>query len=189
MAKIIDLKLRSSETLLKNDHDIFSDIAERRENVLRDLQDQFNRFITKTENFTDDSLFPDKTSISPNLAAGSGIAAIGVILMTVSQVGMFDITGGVLTAVGVIFASYSTRSKRRKIIEGFQEEVRNGRQRLATDVTDTLKTYIQKLKIRIDQNFHRFDEHLENETRNIAIIEGQQQEITGQLAAIEDQLR
>lgn len=188
MAKIIDLKLRSSETILRNDHDIFSDIAERRENVLRDLQDQFSRFINKTENFTDESLFPDKSNLSPNLAAGSGIAAIGVILMTVSQMGMLDITGGVLTAVGVLFASYSTRSKRRKIIEGFQNEIANGRERLSTDVTQTLKNYIKQLKKRIDQNFLRFDEHLEKEEQQLTIIEGQHKEIEGALEGIGEQL-
>ncbi|MEZ4986391.1 MAG: hypothetical protein R2795_15355 [Saprospiraceae bacterium] len=163
MAKIIDLKLRSSETILKNDHEIFSDIAERRENVLRDLQDQFTKFVSKTENFTDATLFPDRGALSPNLAAGSGIAAIGVILMTVSQIGMLDVTGGVLTAVGVLFAGFSTRSKRKKIVNGFQEEIDKGRTKLTEEVNQTLKQYIRHLKKRIDDNFLRFDDHLGKE--------------------------
>lgn len=181
MAKIIDLKIRSSETILRNDHEIFSDIAERRENVLRDLQDQFTKFISKTENFTDGSLFPERTMLSPNLAAGSGIAAIGVILMTVSQVGMLDVTGGVLTAVGVLFAGFSTRSKRRKIIEGFDAEIAQGRTRLSTEVVDTLKQYILHLKKRIDDNFLRFDDHLKRE-------ESELQALVIQHVAIENRL-
>ncbi len=188
MAKMIDLKIRSSETILKNDHEIFSDIAERRENVLRDLQDQFATFINKTENFTDETLFPDKSNLSPNLAAGSGIAAIGVILMTVSQLGMLDITGGILTAVGLLFAGFSTRSKRRKIVEGFEQEIRKGRERLSAEVDETLKTYIQKLKQRIDDNFLRFDEHLEREGKQLGNLTDRHQSIIGRLEALANSL-
>ncbi|MEO0725962.1 MAG: dynamin family protein [Bacteroidota bacterium] len=184
MAKMIDLKIRSSETILKNNHEIFSDIAERRENVLRDLQDQFASFIDKTENFTDEALFPDKRNLSPNLAAGSGIAAIGVILMTVSQLGMLDITGGILTAVGILFAGFSTRSKRRKIVEGFAQEIDNGRTRLMEEVNRTLKTYIQKLKQRIDDNFLRFDEHLEREGKQMEALSSGHQSIISRLSEL-----
>lgn len=188
MAKIIDLKIRSSTTILKNDHEIFSDIAERRENVLRDLQDQFDTFVNKTENFTDETLFPDKSNLSPNLAAGSGIAAIGVILMTVSQLGMIDITGGILTAVGLLFAGFSTRSKRRKIVDGFGQEIAKGRQRLTEEVDHTLKSYIQKLKQRIDDNFLRFDEHLEREGKQMTSLSERHQSIIDRLQSLADSL-
>ncbi len=120
MAKLIDMKIRSSETILKNDHDIFSDIAERRSNVLRDLQEAFTTFINRTENFTDETLFPDKQALSPNIAAGSGVAAIGVILMTVTNGMVFDITGGVLTTIGLIFAGVSTSIKKAEDIGWIQ---------------------------------------------------------------------
>lgn len=184
MAKIIDLKIRSSKTILSNDHEIFSDIAERRENVLRDLQDQFSRFINKTENFTDESLFPEKSNLSPNLAAGSGIAAIGVILMTVSQIGMLDVTGGILTALGLLFAGFSTRSKRKKIIDGFRQEIDQGRDRLTQEVNTTLRQYITHLKKRIADNFLRFDDHLKREGHQLTEISHQQQSINERLAEI-----
>lgn len=184
MAKIIDLKIRSSKTILSNDHEIFSDIAERRENVLRDLQDQFSRFISKTENFTDSELFPEKGNLSPNLAAGSGIAAIGVILMAVSQVGMVDVTGGVLTAIGLLFAGFSTRSKRKKIVDGFRQEIEDGRERLINEVTTTLRQYIVHLKKRIDDNFLRFDDHLKREGIQLEEISFQQESINQRLQEI-----
>jgi len=45
MGKIVDLKLRNSKTILKDDHEIFSDIAEKRANVLRELQQSFASFL------------------------------------------------------------------------------------------------------------------------------------------------
>ncbi|MTB50283.1 dynamin family protein [Lewinella sp. W8] len=188
MVKVIDLKIRSSETILKNDHDIFSDIAERRENVLRDLQDQFNRFVSKTENFTDESIFAGKENLAPNLAAGSGVAALGVILMAVGSLPVLDITGGILTTIGVLFAGFSTRGKRRKIVEGFEQEIQEGRGRLASELEEKLKSYISTLSRRIEGNFGRFDEMLAREEKNLAILEGTYAEIKEELNNMEQSL-
>ncbi|MEM9261508.1 MAG: GTP-binding protein, partial [Bacteroidota bacterium] len=177
MVKVIDLKIRSSETILKNDHELFSDIAERRENVLRDLQDQFNRFVSQTENFTDKDLFAGRENLAPNLAAGGGVAALGVVLMALSTLPVFDVTGGILTTVGVLFAGFSTRGKRRRIIDGFEAEVAVGRQKLAAELEEKLKSYIATLRTRIEANFGRFDEMLGREEKNLAILEGMHKEI------------
>jgi len=59
MAKIIDLKIQNSQTILKNNHEIFSDIAERRSNVLKDLQEAFTKFLGRSENFADRELLYD----------------------------------------------------------------------------------------------------------------------------------
>lgn len=188
MARIIDLKIRSSTTILRNDHDIFSDIAERRENIMRDLQEQFTAFVSNTESFTDASLFPDKRSLAPNLAAGSGIAAIGVIIMTVTNLGVVDITGGVLTAVGLLFAGFTTSSKRRKIVEGFKQEVAAGRLRLETEIDERLKTYIAQLKKRIDGNFRRFDDMLAKEELTLVALNQQHTDIAERINATKKDL-
>jgi len=184
MVKVIDLKIRSSETILKNDHELFSDIAERRENVLRDLQDQFNRFVSKTESFTDDELFADRENLTPNLAAGGGIAALGVVLMALSTLPVLDVTGGILTTVGVLFAGFSTRGKRKRIVDGFEAEIAVGRDRLANDLEEKLKSYIATLRTRIESNFTRFDEMLGREEKNLVILEGSHKEIEAELAGM-----
>jgi GTPase SAR1 family protein len=181
MVKLIDLKIRSSQTILSNDHEIFSNIAERRENVLRDLQDQFNRFVSKTENFTDDELFADRDNLTPNLAAGGGIAALGVVLMALSSASVFDISGGILTTIGVLFAGFSTRGKRKRIVDGFEAEIEVGRSKLAAELEEKLKAYIANLRVRIEGNFARFDDTLAREEKNLAILEGNHLEIRKEL--------
>ena len=188
MAKLIDLKIRSSQTILKNDHDIFSDIAERRSNIMHELQTAFSEFLKESENFTDEELFPDKSALSPNLATGSGIAVIGIILMTVTQGAVFDITGGVLTGIGLLFAGFSTSGKRRKIKKEFNQEVDNGRTRLSEEVTTKLKTYILHLKDRIDGNFHKFDELLGKEEKQINQLQTEHQQIESKLVEMEKDL-
>ena len=187
MVKTIDLKIRNSETILKNDHELFSSIAERRENILRDLQDAFNRFVGKTENFTDESLLAGRESISPNLAAGGGVAALGVILMAMSSLPVIDVTGGILTTLGVIFTGVTTRGMRKRVTEGFDKEVAAGREQLAADLDTRLKTYITKLRSRIEDNFGRFDEMLEREQKNLLILEGTHREVDTQLRELSEE--
>ncbi|MEL6141782.1 MAG: GTP-binding protein, partial [Bacteroidota bacterium] len=188
MARLIDLKLRSSETILKNDDELFSAIAERREGVLRDLQDQFNRFVSNTDNFTDEALFSGRENLAPNIVAGGGIAALGVILMALSTFPVFDITGGVLTSIGVLFAGFSTRGKRRKIVKGFAEEVQRGRQQMGNELDERLKSYIHQLRVRIEDNFKRFDEMLAREEDNLRLLEDQQSSIQNELKGLQMEL-
>ena len=188
MAKMIDLKIRSSKTILRDDHDLFSDIAEKRNNILKDLQEQFSRFVSRTENFTDEGLFPDKSVISTTAATGSGLAVVGMILAAVAQGMVFDITGGVLTAIGLLFAGISSRVKRKKILEGFKTEVGKGRSRMEEEVSTNLKGYISNLKVRIEGNFERFDLLLEKEEEQIARLEQMHKNITERLEEVKASL-
>lgn len=185
MAKMIDLKIRSSETILRDDHELFSDIAEKRHNVLRELQEQFARFVSRTENFTDESLFPDKSSVSPGLAASSGLAVIGIVLAAVTQGAVFDITGGILTTVGLIFAGFTTASKRRQVLREFRKEIEKGGKRLEEEVSTNLKTYITNLRSRIDENFIKFDLLLEQEGEQVEKLTKRSTDITARLAVLQ----
>jgi hypothetical protein len=189
MAKLIDLKINQSRSLLHNDHEIFSAIAERRHNIFRELQDKFEDFIKKSESFTDQSLFPDKAPLPGSFATGSGIAVIGLILAVITQGAVFDITGGVLTTIGILFAGFATNGKRRKIIEGFQSEINRGRTKIDTDVNAQLKQYIKRLKERIDSNFDPFDLMLEKEKEQLAILNHEQALITTRFGALEADIK
>lgn len=188
MARIIDLKIRNSQTILKDDYGLFSDIAEKRSHVLRDLQDTFSGFIGRSDNFRDESLFPTKQNLAPNLATGSGLAAIGVIIMTVTNGMVFDITGGILTTVGLLFAGVSTGIKRRQVLEGYRNEIGKGRSRIGGEITENLKVYIRRLKERINENFSRFDKHLEQEAVHLKNLKGTHEAIEGRLENLKKRL-
>ncbi|MEM6321872.1 MAG: dynamin family protein [Bacteroidota bacterium] len=188
MAKIIDLKIQNSQTILKNNHEIFSAIAEKRSNILRELQAAFKNFLSRSENFADQELFPDSDNLMPNMAAGGGIAVIGIILATVTNGMVFDITGGVLSTIGLLFAGVSVGLKRRKVINGFQAEIAKGRLKIEEEVTSKLERYIQHIKNRIDANFGSFDELLANETKQIASLENKHQHLEASLDEIAKEL-
>ena len=78
--------------------------------------------------------------------------------------------------------------KRRKIINGFNDEIAKGRQKIQNEVTEKLKTYIQNLKKRIDQNFVRFDDMLGKEEKAIEKLNGLQAGLDKKLLAVKENL-
>ena len=189
MAKIIDLKIQSSRTILKNNHEIFSDIAERRSNILRELQAAFKNFLSRSESFADQELFPDSQNLLPNMAAGGGLAVIGIILATVTNGMVFDITGGILSTVGLLFAGVSVGLKRRKVINGFSAEIAKGRLRIEEEVSQKLDAYITHIKNRIDANFGSFDDLLRHEEQQITDLEQKQLNLKDSLRQLETEIQ
>jgi len=188
MAKMIDLKIRNSETILKNNHEIFGDIADRRSNVMRDLQEEFSKFMNKTENFIGSEVFKSENNTAPNLAAGGGLAVVGVILATVAQGMVFDITGGILTTVGFLFAGATARMRRNKVIEDYTVEVNGGRLKLESEVSDKLKAYVGNIKEKIDANFDDFDVMLDMEDKQIKTLSEKYEQIDTSLTEMQAEL-
>lgn len=173
MGKLIDVKLKNSETILKDNHEIFSDIAERRANVLRDLQQAFSGFLKSSENFYSKEMMHGANEIAPNLAKGGGIAIIGMILTALTNTIAVDVTGGILTAIGFVFAGVTVGLNRSKIIKGYETEVARGRKRIEEEITIKLNDYTSKIKGRINDNFLRFDQLLEEEKEMIEFLESE----------------
>jgi len=167
MAKMIDLKVKSSNTIVKSDSYIFEDIANKRSAVLKELQDAFARFMARSENFTDTRLFPDNATVSPNIAASSGAAIIGFILAAVSNLTVLDITGGVLASIGILFAGITAGVQRRKIVKGYQQEIAKGREKMEEALETKLRGYVKIIKGRIGENFDDLDALLANECTQI----------------------
>ena len=189
MVKIIDLKIRNSKTVLKDNEHIFSDLSERRANVLRDLQSEFAAFINHSENFLDSSMFPEKDNFSPNIATGGGLAAIGVILAAVTQGMVFDITGGVLTVIGLAVSSFTVSSKRKELFEEYEAAISKGKVALSTDITHRLNDYIVTIKDKTDRNFEDFDALLGIEERKVTQYSDKFEDIQGRIDELAEALK
>jgi uncharacterized membrane-anchored protein YhcB (DUF1043 family)/GTP-binding protein EngB required for normal cell division len=171
MAHNIDLRIRNSKTILANDHEIFSEIAQRRQNVLRELREAFDQFLNKTENFTTRGLVNTDSKVGTNVAAGSGVAVVGIILAAVTQGMVFDITGGVLTALGFLVAGVTLGLQRGKVMKQYRNEMEKGRKRLQEELSTELYSYIDTLKDKMNSQFARFDELIETETRELEALQ------------------
>lgn len=170
MAQIIDLKIRHSHTLLRDDDGIFGSIAEKRNGVFRELQSVFAEFVRNKENFTASDLFTAEKNYSPDIMSGSGIAVVGVVLTSVLHGAIFDITGGLLTAIGLTFAGVNISLKRKKILEEFDAEIKKGRDKLSAEITQKLGAYIKKIRTNIEKNFDNFQSLVRNEESQLKLL-------------------
>ena len=182
MGKLVDNRIKDSETVLRNNDEIFADIAERRANVLRDLQQSFSDFMKNSENFYDESLANEGGSVTPKLATGGGIAVVGIVLSTVLPGAVFDITGGILTAVGIGFAGITLGLNKGKILRQFEGEIAKGRDTLEKEITAKLNDYTERIKRRIDDNFFELDRLLDHEEKTLNKLERLRDEISSSLA-------
>ncbi len=171
MARVIEYEIRNSPNELSLDHEIFSDIAERRAQVLRELLESFTTFLQRGENFMPDDVFDASRNMAPQVAAGSGIAVIGVVLAAVTNGMVFDITGGILTGLGVLFAGITFGFQRRSILRRYRSEMTQGETQLHHELETKLLSYIHTIRQRIESNFDRFDLHLEREEKDILRLE------------------
>ena len=188
MARLIDLKVQQASTSLKPQSDVFGDITERRRLVLRDLQEGFQQFMHQTDQYVGREIFPEASRFSPNIAAGSSMAVIGAVLTAATQVTALDITGGVLSAAGLLFAGGTVAVKRGKIIKGFHREIEKGKEELSLTLEEKLQGYIQHIRSRIEGNFTEFDALLETETRHLTECQGQHQRLGRQLDGLAAEL-
>ena len=186
MAHTIDLQIRNSKTILANDHELFSDIAQRRQNVLRELREAFEQFLKKTESFTTTHLVDPETTVGTNVAAGSGIAVVGVILAAVTNGMVFDITGGVLTALGFLTAGITLGFQKGKIIRRYKAEMERGRKSLELELKLELYAYVENLKSRMNAHFQKFDDLLRQETLELSLLNQDLTGIRSDLARIQE---
>ncbi len=171
MIQNVEHQLEKSETILKNDHEIFSNIAERRHKVLDELQSTFYEFKSSTESYVDNSIVDDSRQIAASITAGSGLAVVGIILSVVTQLTVFDITGGVLTTLGVALAGITLSMRKRKILKTYDQEIKKGEEKLQDELSKTLIHYISTIKSRVNGNFKNFEEHIDREEKAVQALE------------------
>ncbi|MEP7268847.1 MAG: dynamin family protein [Saprospiraceae bacterium] len=189
MGKIIDLKIRNSRTILKDNHELFAEIAERRANVFRDLQDAFTKFMNKAENFSSAELFPGNESLSPQIAGGAGMGIVGIVLAAIAKGTIFDVTGGVISGLGFLFAGAVAFFQKRKFMNGYKKEINKGRNELESEVRNKLNDYIVNIRNKIESSFNDFDGLLQYEESQLKKLDASHQLIKADLEKQEKELK
>jgi GTP-binding protein EngB required for normal cell division len=189
MASIIDLKLKDSQKMQGAAMELFGDISEKRATVIKELRGNFSAFMNKTENFVDSEVFPEASGFAPNIAAGGGLAVIGVVLAAVAHGAVFDVTGGILSSIGLLFAGITVFLGRRKILNAFQKEIATGRSQLESEISEKLKTYVANIRSRISGQFEEFDRLIAAEAEATGRLTGMLSDLEGQMKEIEKELK
>lgn len=184
MALTVDKKLRDSKTILKDNHEIFSDIAEKRIQVMNDLSRTFKRFLESSESFYTKDLRSQSGAILPDIAKGSGLAIVGLIITSITNTAVFDITGGVITAIGLGFAGITLGINKSRILGSFQKTVDEGRSRIEDKLNTDLSSYAHTIRLKIEDNFHAYDLHLASEEEEIIKLADETKKISSALDSI-----
>lgn len=189
MVKFIDLKIQNTETFFSKDMELFRDIADRRGSILKDLRTTFGKYIEDQDNFKNEKLFPRAKEVSPNIATGSGLAIIGVILTAVTNGAVMDFTGGIVTTVGLLFAGITTGMNKRRVLREFDAEMTKGQEKLETNLGQKLKAYIADIQQNIEGHFARFDEYLQEEEQQIASAREKATSIKTEIESLESEIK
>ena len=188
MTQTVHLLVQQKALQMPSDGVFFSEVADKRAAILVELQEAFDRFINRGENFEGRELFADKERLGANLLTGSGVAVIGAVLAGVTQLAVFDITGGVLTTLGLVFAGVTTSVKKRKVMQEFRDEVARGRAQLKDEVTEKLTAYADMIKTRIEGHFVTLDEHLEREAQVVDALDNRIGALSARLSQVRESI-
>lgn len=169
MAEIIDLEVQKNKAAtVQQNRQIFGDIADKRQEKLEALQGQLQRMLTEKETYVNTQALRQSEAIMPNITMGSALTAIGAILAGVTHTVMFDITGGIISVLGITVAGFVTAFQRNKVIQQFDEQIAEGRENLREQIDEKLKAYVREIRNKIDNNFFEFDTFVKEEQKQLA---------------------
>ncbi len=188
MATMVDLRIRNANTeRVRSDAYLFDDIAQRRAAVLGQLKESFAQFLRNPDSFRDETFSGQKMTVSPHIATSSGAAVVGMVLAFATKAAIFDVTGGVITAVSALFAGVTAGVQRRRLLKAFQEEAAKGRQKLALAVESQMNGYVSGVRRRIESHFVQLRAHLATEKKALAALNQREATLRAQCLDVQQQ--
>ena len=188
MSQILLLKISQSKTILKNDHELFSEIAKNRSNVMSELIQTIHDFTNNPSNYIPNDYSKISSSLAPNVTTGTGIAIIGAIITAITHGAVFDITGGVMTTLGLAFAGISLGFNKRKIINKFDQGVSDARTLFTEQIHNKLNQYVNSIKSKLEINFDKFDQHLAEEQTAINKLNQSKHQIQQSISQLQNEI-
>lgn len=188
MATSIDNEILKSKAGIKSNNQVFTDIANKRQERFEQLHRNFNEWASNANNFVASDLLDQSNSLLPQVQAGGALAVIGAVLAAITHGTALDVTGGILSVVGLTIAGVAAAFSKNKIVRQFADEIAKGRQKLDDQLEDKLKTYVREIKTKIDNNFFEFDTFLAEERRQLDDLTFTYKDIEQKFAKIQKEL-
>ena len=99
-------------------------------------------------------------NLPTTVAGGSAVAVIGTIIALGLKAAIFDITGGILTAIGFAIAGFAIIWKRGRIVEQFETGLDQGKQQLEDELKAKLAVSLRGVYHEIEIVFQAFFDYL-----------------------------
>lgn len=117
---------------------VLPSIATDRDELVRDIREKVRELVDTK--FADQVLQTNPENMPSRLMSGSALTLVGAIILSTTHVALLDITGGILTGLGVFMAGGVLMAKKAKIIREFNRALLEGRDRFESQLTGQLKT-------------------------------------------------
>jgi len=151
-------RLREDDLLLKIDR--------RRQDVIATVRTKMAE--TVMEDLFAQEAVKNSDSLAPSLVGGSALTAIGAFLLAVTHGLFFDITGGLLTGVGLFLAGGVLFVKKGRLVQQFKEGLVDGRKRFESELNERLSQRLGLIYDDVDRNFLPLYEYVSQEEQRIA---------------------
>jgi GTPase SAR1 family protein len=150
-------QLREDDLLLKIDR--------RRKEVIATVRTKMAESVME-DHFATDAV-KNSDNLAPSLVGGSALTAIGAFLLTVTHGLFFDITGGLLTGVGLFLAGGVLFVRKGRLIQQFKEGLAEGKNRFEAELTERMSQRLHLIYDDIDRNFLPLYEYVSQEEQRI----------------------
>jgi hypothetical protein len=151
-------RLREDDLLLKIDR--------RRQEVIATVRTKMAESVME-DHFAADAV-KNSDNLAPSLVGGSALTALGAFLLTVTHGLFFDITGGLLTGVGLFLAGGVLFVRKGRLIQQFNEGLAEGKNRFEAELTERMSQRLSLIYDDIDRNFLPLYEYVSQEEQRIA---------------------
>ena len=146
--------------------DFYVRLGERRQEVIEDVKQKISALIANDSFVRSvDTVNPD--NIATAIISGGGLAVVGALIMGLTKVAVLDITGGVLTGIGFLFASTFLLVKRSTIIKKFNKGIREGKKQFESELQENLASRLKIIYEDIDRSFVDFYNYVRNEDEKL----------------------
>jgi predicted GTPase len=151
-------RLRQDDLLLKIDR--------RRQDVITTVRTKMAQ--TAMEDLFAEEALKNSNRLAPSLVGGSALTAVGALVLAVTHGVFFDITGGLLTGVGLFLAGGVLLIKKGRLVQQFKHGLEEGKERFETELNERLSQRLDLIYDDIDRKFLPLYEYVSQEEQRIA---------------------
>ncbi len=151
--------------------DFFSKIPDNKDQTIDNIKKRLEEFLENDTfvKFLERSL-PE--NISPEFLTEGAIAIISGIILASTNITFLDVTGGILTSLGVLISSGSLFLKRNKIIKQFNSELELIEQEFKKDISKILTEKFEVIYKSINESFVDLYEYVDlNQSKKLTLIQ------------------
>ncbi|WGS64950.1 dynamin family protein [Marinitoga aeolica] len=158
-----ELKKIEKSVDLKN---IYYEFGEQRKKLIENTINKIDEYI-KNEKFMDLIKEEKLKSINSTVFSGTGLSVLGIILMASTQISIFDITGGIITGLGVATGTLFAAFKKNKIVKKIEKKFDEGEELIKNNLESNLYGVVELIYNDIATLFSEFEANIITENEKL----------------------